>query len=65
MDLLKGGSILRPPFWDGNNYGYWKACMRAFIKYMDEQAKKVILTSYTTLTKKDKSGNKVPKRELD
>ena len=45
MDLLKeDGSVVRLPLLGETNYGYWKACMRAFIKSMDELPWKEILT---------------------
>ena len=63
MDLLKGGLVVHPPLLDMNNYGYWKACMHAFIKSMDKLAWKAVLTGWTP-TKKDESRNEVPKRNL-
>ena len=39
--------------------------MSAFIKSMDELAWKAILISWTPPTRKDESGNDVPKSELE
>ena len=66
MDLLKeGGLVVRPSLLDRTNHVYWKARMGAFIKSMDELAWKAVLTGWTPPTKKDESGNEVPKSELD
>ena len=66
MNLLKeGGSIVRPPFLDETNYGYWKAWMLAFIKSMDELAWKAVLTCWSPPTKEDESSKEVPKSKLE
>ena len=66
MDLLKEGVlVVRFPLLDGTNYWYWKACMCAFVKSMDELAWKVVLTGWTPPTKKYESRNDVPKIELE
>ena len=66
MDLLKeGGLVVRTPLLYGNNYGYWKARMRAFIKSIDKLAWKAALTGWTPPIKKDEFENDVPKSELD
>ena len=39
MNFLKeGGSLERPPLFDGTNYAYWRVQMRAFISTLDEKA---------------------------
>ncbi|KAI3457270.1 hypothetical protein Pfo_013933 [Paulownia fortunei] len=42
--LCEGGSITRPPLLEGTNYSYWKAKMQAFIKSVDEQAWRAVVT---------------------
>ena len=32
-----GHSLVIPPHFDGNNYGYWKVKMKAFLKLIDER----------------------------
>ena len=32
-----GHSVVIPPHFDGNNYAYWKAGMKAFLKSIDER----------------------------
>ncbi|CAM8919821.1 unnamed protein product [Rhodiola kirilowii] len=36
MDLREGQNITRPPLLEGNNYGYWRVRMKAFLKSQDE-----------------------------
>ena len=38
MDLPgEGGSITRPPLFDGTSFAYWKVRMRGFLKSIDER----------------------------
>ena len=54
MDLLKEDiSIIHPPLLDETIYGYWKACMRVFIKSMDDLAWKAIISGWTPSTEKE------------
>ena len=32
-----GHSLVIPPYFDGNNYAYWKVRMKAFLKSIDER----------------------------
>ena len=32
-----GNSLVIPPYFDGNNYAYWKVRMKAFLKSIDER----------------------------
>ena len=65
METFKeGGAIGRPPLLDGSNYAYWKARMRAFIKAIDEQAWKSVLTGWIHPTVTDAEGKTTRKAEL-
>ena len=35
--MKHGHSLVIPPPFDGNNYAYWKARMKAFLKSIDER----------------------------
>ena len=35
--MKHGHSLIIPPHFDGNNYAYWKAGMKAFLKSIDER----------------------------
>lgn len=43
--MREGGLVNKPPFLEGLNYPYWKACMEAFIKAIDEKAGRSVLTT--------------------
>lgn len=54
---------MKPLYLEGINYPYWKACMKAFIKAIDEKVWQSVLTRWTHLKTKDDEGNSVPKLE--
>ena len=35
--MENGHSLVLPPYFDGNNYSYWKVRMKAFLKSIDER----------------------------
>ena len=37
-----GHSVVIPPYFDGNNYAYWKVRMKAFLKLIDERVWKSV-----------------------
>ena len=58
MDLQReAGSISHPPLLDGNNYAYWKARMRAFIKSLDDRAWRAVSNGWEAPTSTDREGN--------
>ena len=66
MDFLReGGSVQRPPLLDGTNYSYWKAQMKAFIKSVDEKARKAILTGWDHPMARNDKRESVPKPEVN
>ncbi|GAV80499.1 DUF4219 domain-containing protein [Cephalotus follicularis] len=40
---LEGSSISRPPFFDGNNYSFWKTRMTIFLQSLDYQLWHIIV----------------------
>lgn len=38
----KGQSTIRPPFFDGNNYSYWKTRLRIFLQTLDYEILRII-----------------------
>ncbi|GAV88506.1 zf-CCHC domain-containing protein/DUF4219 domain-containing protein/UBN2 domain-containing protein [Cephalotus follicularis] len=46
---LEGSSITRPPFFDGNNYSFWKTRMTIFLQSLDYQFISVMFTRFTTI----------------
>ena len=66
MNFLKeGGSVERPPLYDGTNYAYWRVRMRAFISNLNEKAWKSVFARWSPLTKMDDEGKIVPKPQLE
>ncbi|CAM8982318.1 unnamed protein product [Rhodiola kirilowii] len=55
MDLREGQNITRPPLLEGNNYGYWRVRMKAFLKSQDESVWEAIENGWTppVVTKDD------------
>ena len=37
--MLFRSSLVIPPYFDGNNYAYWKVRMKAFLKSIDERVR--------------------------
>ncbi|CAM8997351.1 unnamed protein product [Rhodiola kirilowii] len=55
MDLREGQNITRPPLLEGNNYGYWRVRMKAFLKSQDESVWEAVENGWTppVVTKDD------------
>ncbi|CAM8934552.1 unnamed protein product [Rhodiola kirilowii] len=55
MDLREGQKITRPPLLEGNNYGYWRVRMKAFLKSQDESVWEAVENGWTppVVTKDD------------
>ncbi|GAV69764.1 DUF4219 domain-containing protein/UBN2 domain-containing protein [Cephalotus follicularis] len=51
---LEGSSISRPPFFDGNNYSFWKTRMTIFLQSLDHQLWHIII-----------NGPRVPTRTVE
>ena len=65
MDFLKEcGSISRHPLLDGSNYFYWKACMKVFIKAINEKAWRYVLIGWKHPITKDSEGKEILKLEI-
>ncbi|CAM8996726.1 unnamed protein product [Rhodiola kirilowii] len=47
MDLREGQNITRPPLLEGNNYGYWRVRMKAFLKSQDESVWEAVEHGWT------------------
>ena len=62
-NIREGGSVTRPPLFNGTNYVYWKSKMKAFIKSLDEKAWCTIEVGWSLPTTKDESGEQIPKEE--
>lgn len=43
----EGGYVNRPSILDRTNFDRWKACMVAFLKYMDNKTWKVVINGQT------------------
>ncbi|GAA0187234.1 hypothetical protein LIER_34522 [Lithospermum erythrorhizon] len=43
----EGGSISRPPLFDGSNYAYWKTKMTAFLRSIDSKTWKAVRAGWT------------------
>ncbi|CAM8943912.1 unnamed protein product [Rhodiola kirilowii] len=55
MDLREGQNITRPPLLEGNNYGYWRVRIKAFLKSQDESVWEAVENGWTppVVTKDD------------
>ncbi|CAM8895555.1 unnamed protein product [Rhodiola kirilowii] len=55
MDLREGQNITRPSLLEGNNYGYWRVRMKAFLKSQDESVWEAVENGWTppVVTKDD------------
>ena len=45
-----GHSLVIPPYFDGNNYAYWKVRMKAFLKSIDERVQNSVEYELEKLT---------------
>ncbi|XP_012841210.1 PREDICTED: uncharacterized protein LOC105961528 [Erythranthe guttata] len=59
----EGSSTTRPPLLDGTNYTYWKTKMKMFIKSMDEDSWRTVLTGWTRPVAKTREGVEYEKHE--
>lgn len=55
----------RPPILDGTKYDYWKACMVAFIKSMDNKAEKSVVMGWDQPMIRDKNGKITDELKLE
>ncbi|XP_012832499.1 PREDICTED: uncharacterized protein LOC105953386 [Erythranthe guttata] len=62
---MEGGSTTRPPLLTGTNYSYWKTKMKMFIKSMDEDAWRTVLTGWKRPVAIDEKGIETEKHEKD
>ncbi|XP_012833689.1 PREDICTED: uncharacterized protein LOC105954566 [Erythranthe guttata] len=62
---MEGGSTTRPPLLTGTNYSYWKTKMKMFIKSMDEDAWRTVLTGWKRPVATDEKGIQTEKHEKD
>ncbi|KAI5335009.1 hypothetical protein L3X38_025142 [Prunus dulcis] len=51
------GSIAHPPYFDGNNYGTWKAKMKSFLLSLDERVWSTVVHGFPKPTKKIEKGD--------
>ena len=43
----RGQSLIIPPLFNGTNYAYWKVCMRAFLRSLDEKVWQAVEIGWT------------------
>ena len=58
---LEGHSTTRPPFFDGNDYAYWKARMGIFLQAIDFEFWEIISKGPNIPMKINDKGKSVPK----
>ena len=46
----RGQSLITPPLFDGTDYAYWKARMRAFLQSLDEKVWQAVEIGWTKPT---------------
>lgn len=64
MDLLRAeGYVSHPLLLEGSYNPYWKARMKAFIKALDENAWRAVLTGWNHPATKDDEGKVIHKPE--
>ncbi|KAI5328825.1 hypothetical protein L3X38_028222 [Prunus dulcis] len=51
------GSVAHPPYFDGNNYGTWKAKMKSFLWSLDERVWSTVVHGFPKPTKKIRKGD--------
>lgn len=56
--IKEGGSIVRPPLFDGTSYDYWKMRMTSFIRSVEEAAWSFVEMGWKEPM--DEEGNKKP-----
>ncbi|KAH9651322.1 Integrase catalytic domain-containing protein [Citrus sinensis] len=57
----EGQSTTRPPFFDGNDYAYWKIRMRIYLQALDYEIWEVVCDGPFMPTFKDEVGDDIPK----
>ncbi|KAH9696622.1 hypothetical protein KPL71_023234 [Citrus sinensis] len=57
----EGQSTTRPPFFDGNDYAYWKTRMRIYLQVLDYEILEVVCDGPFMPTFKDEVGDDIPK----
>ncbi|KAH9751651.1 Integrase catalytic domain-containing protein [Citrus sinensis] len=57
----EGQSTTRPPFFDGNDYAYWKTRMRIYLQALDYEIREVVCDGPFMPTFKDEVGDDIPK----
>ncbi|KAH9802179.1 hypothetical protein KPL71_001272 [Citrus sinensis] len=57
----EGQSITRPPFFDGNDYAYWKTIMRIYSQALDYEIWEVVCDGPFMPMFKDEVGDDIPK----
>ncbi|CAM8993219.1 unnamed protein product [Rhodiola kirilowii] len=65
MSIKEGQSITRPVLLEEHNYGYWKARMKAFIKNVDEKARRSVPTGWNPPLLATDEGRVVHKLETE
>ncbi|XP_031740742.1 uncharacterized protein LOC116403561 [Cucumis sativus] len=46
MDMIKGRSTTQSPLLDGTNYAHWKPCMTSFLKSIDSESWKAVISGW-------------------
>ena len=57
----EGQSTTRPPFFDGNDYPYWKIRMRIYLQDLDYEILEVVCNGLFMLMIKNEVGDDIPK----
>ena len=57
----EGQSTTRPPFFDGNDYAYWKTRMRIYLQALDYEIWEVVCDSPFLPLSKNEFGEDIPK----
>ena len=61
-NIIKGQSINRPPFFDGNNYSYWKCRLIIYLKSINIDIWDIVINGFTNNEKSYKEWNDEDKR---
>ena len=59
----EGQSTTRPPFFDGNDYPYWKTRMRIYLQALDYEIWEVVCDGPFMPMIKNEVGDDIPKPE--
>ena len=60
--IIEGQSINRPPFFDGNNYNYWKCRMIIYLKSINYELWDIVVNGFTSTGKAFKEWNEEEKK---